>query len=98
VSYEFMKLLYGDHPYGRLTGGDTLSLPLIKREDLLAFHNTHFRPTTASSSRRATSAARSSWRSWRSGSARGHPRRTRAHRGSAHDADRIRAKVITRSA
>jgi len=44
VSYEFMKLLYGDHPYGRLTGGDTLSLPLIKREDLVAFHNTYFRP------------------------------------------------------
>jgi len=44
VSYEFMKLLYGDHPYGRLSGGDTLSLPLIKREDLVAFHNTHFRP------------------------------------------------------
>jgi zinc protease len=44
VSYEFMKLLYGDHPYGRLSGGDTLSLPLIKREDLVAFHNTYFRP------------------------------------------------------
>jgi zinc protease len=44
VSYEFMKLLYNDHPYGRLTGGDTLSLPRIKREDLVAFHNTHFRP------------------------------------------------------
>jgi len=44
VSYEFTKLLYGDHPYGRLSGGDTLSLPLIKREDLVAFHNTHFRP------------------------------------------------------
>ncbi|MBN2464977.1 insulinase family protein, partial [candidate division WOR-3 bacterium] len=44
VRYEFMKLLYGDHPYGRLSGGDTLSLPLIKREDLAAFHKTHFRP------------------------------------------------------
>ena len=44
VSLEFMKLLYGDHPYGRLTGGDTLSLALIKREDLVAFHGTYFRP------------------------------------------------------
>jgi len=23
VSYEFGKLLYGNHPYGRLSGGDT---------------------------------------------------------------------------
>jgi len=46
VRYEFMKLLYGDHPYGRLTGGDTLSLPLIKREDLVAFHGTYFRPNS----------------------------------------------------
>jgi len=44
VRYEFMKLLYGDHPYGRLTGGDTISLPLIEREDLVAFHGTYFRP------------------------------------------------------
>jgi zinc protease len=44
VSYEFGKLLYGDHPYGRLSGGDTLSLPLIKREDLIAFYNTYIRP------------------------------------------------------
>jgi zinc protease len=44
VSYEFMKLLYGDHPYGRLSDGDTVSIPLIKREDLVTFHNTYFRP------------------------------------------------------
>lgn len=44
VSYEFGKLLYGNHPYGRLSGGDTLSLPLIKHEDLVAFHNTYLRP------------------------------------------------------
>jgi len=44
VSYEFGKLLYGDKPYGRLTGGDTLSLPHIKREDLVAFYNTYLRP------------------------------------------------------
>ena len=44
VSYEFGKLLYGDKPYGRLTGGDTLSLPLIKREDLVAFYKAYIRP------------------------------------------------------
>ena len=44
VSYEFGKLLYGDKPYGRLTGGDTLSLPRIKREDLIAFYNAYMRP------------------------------------------------------
>jgi zinc protease len=44
VSYEFGKLLYGDAPYGRLTGGDTLSLPRIRREDLVSFYNTYVRP------------------------------------------------------
>lgn len=44
VSYDFGKLLYGDKPYGRLTGGDTLSLPLIKREDVVAFYGTYVRP------------------------------------------------------
>jgi zinc protease len=44
VSYEFQKLLYDDHPYGRLAGGDTVSIPLIKREDLVAFHQSYFRP------------------------------------------------------
>ena len=44
VSVEFGKLVYGDHPYGRQTGGDTTSLPLVKREDLMAFHSAYFRP------------------------------------------------------
>jgi zinc protease len=44
VSYEFGKLLYADHPYGRLTGGDTLSIPLLKREDLVTFYGTYVRP------------------------------------------------------
>ena len=44
VQVEFMKLSYGDYPYGHMTGGDTASLPLIKREDLIAFHDTYFRP------------------------------------------------------
>jgi zinc protease len=44
VGYEFGRLLYGDNPYGRLTGGDTASLPRIKREDLVGFYNTYVRP------------------------------------------------------
>ena len=44
VQVEFMKLSYGDYPYGHMTGGDTASLPLIKRKDLIAFYDTYFRP------------------------------------------------------
>jgi zinc protease len=44
VAIEFMRLSYGDHPYGHMTGGDTASLPLIRREDLIAFYGTYFRP------------------------------------------------------
>ena len=44
VAIEFMRLSYGDHPYGHMTGGDTGSLPLIRREDLIAFYDTYFRP------------------------------------------------------
>ena len=44
VTVEFGKLLYGDHPYGRLGSGDTTSIPLIRREDIVAFHSTYFRP------------------------------------------------------
>jgi zinc protease len=44
VDYEFGKLLFGNNPYGRLTGGDTLSLPRIRREDLVAFYNAYVRP------------------------------------------------------
>jgi zinc protease len=44
VDYEFGKLLYSNRPYGRLTDGDTLSLSLIKREDLVSFYDTYVHP------------------------------------------------------
>jgi predicted Zn-dependent peptidase len=44
VTVYFAKLVYGSHPYGRLGSGDTTSIPLLKREDLVAFHHTYFRP------------------------------------------------------
>ena len=44
VQVEFMKLAYGDHPYGHMTEGDTASLPRIGRENLVEFYRTYFRP------------------------------------------------------
>ncbi|MEY5026700.1 MAG: hypothetical protein RLZZ244_2228 [Verrucomicrobiota bacterium] len=40
------KLVYGGHPYGNLPTPD--SVRAISREDLVAFHKTHFRPNNAS--------------------------------------------------
>ncbi len=44
VDDEFNRLLFGDHPYGRPSGGDTSSLPRITVADMVAFHQTFFRP------------------------------------------------------
>jgi zinc protease len=44
VDQEFAKLLYGKLPYGHPEYGDTLSVPLIQREDLVAFHDTYVKP------------------------------------------------------
>ncbi len=44
VSLEFAKLVYQGLPYGNPTNGDTVSIPLIKREDLLTFHGTYVKP------------------------------------------------------
>ncbi|HTW91006.1 MAG TPA: pitrilysin family protein [bacterium] len=44
VDQEFIKLVYQGLPYGHPNYGDTLSIPLIKREDLLAFYNTYVKP------------------------------------------------------
>jgi zinc protease len=44
VSYTFGKLVFGDKSYGRLTRGDTTSIPSLRREDIVAFHRVHFRP------------------------------------------------------
>jgi zinc protease len=39
---EFRQLLYPDHPYGRPIEGTLESIPLIQREDLVAFYQTHY--------------------------------------------------------
>ena len=44
VAEEFDRLVYQGLPYGHPTYGDTLSIPLIKREDLVAFHGTYVKP------------------------------------------------------
>jgi zinc protease len=44
VGLEFAKLVYQGLPYGHPAYGDTVSIPLIKREDLVAFHSTYVKP------------------------------------------------------
>jgi zinc protease len=41
------KLLYGDHPWGQPDGGTFASIRGLKREDLIAFHRTWYRPNNA---------------------------------------------------
>lgn len=40
-------LLYGAHPYGRLTRGRTETVERLVRQDLVEFHTTRFRPRAA---------------------------------------------------
>jgi len=40
----FMKFLFGDHPYGRPSGGDERSLASINRKDIAGFYRTYFTP------------------------------------------------------
>jgi predicted Zn-dependent peptidase len=42
----FSGALMGSHPYARPVGGDEKSLPGIKRDDVAAFHETHYGPET----------------------------------------------------
>ena len=45
VSAEaFAALLFGTHPYGRPVEGIEASVPTITRDDLMRFHEAHFRP------------------------------------------------------
>ncbi len=44
VDQEFTKLVYQGLPYGHPNYGDTLSIPAINREDLIAFHRTYVKP------------------------------------------------------
>lgn len=45
ASRVFMKEIYGDHPYGAAPTPE--SVQALTREDLVAFHRTHFRPDNA---------------------------------------------------
>lgn len=45
LSRRFASLAYGTHPYGR--SASEVSLKAIKREDLIAFHRTHYTAQTA---------------------------------------------------
>lgn len=44
---EFRQLLYPDHPYGRPIEGTLESIPLIQRDDLVAFYRAHYAPQDA---------------------------------------------------
>ena len=43
----FDRLVYGFHPYGRPSAGTPESAAAITREDLVAFHKTHYVPSNA---------------------------------------------------
>ncbi len=42
VSIEFDRLMFGNHRYALPVNGDTNTIPLIKREDLIQFHKNNF--------------------------------------------------------
>lgn len=44
ASRTLFQVLYGDHPYGRTAAVTPELLAKVKREDLKAFHQQHFRP------------------------------------------------------
>ena len=43
----FLTKLYPEHPYGRLVEGQATTLAALKREDVVAFHQTHYRSNNA---------------------------------------------------
>ena len=44
----YNALLYGkDHPYGKSLGGDENSITGLKREDVVKFYETYYRPNNA---------------------------------------------------
>src|SRR5579863_1120260 len=47
IQLYFMKFLYGDHVYGRPSGGDEQSLANISRDDVAAFYRGHYTPGNA---------------------------------------------------
>jgi zinc protease len=48
VSWQaFLTLVYGAHPFGHPVEGTEVSVPTITRDDVLRFHEAHFRPNKA---------------------------------------------------
>jgi len=47
IQLYFMRFLYGDHLYGRPSGGDERSLANITRDDTAAFYRSHYKPGNA---------------------------------------------------
>jgi predicted Zn-dependent peptidase len=43
----FLRLMYGEHPYGHLPIGNALALGALELEDVAAFHAARFRPSRA---------------------------------------------------
>jgi len=43
----FLEKLYPQHPYGRLVEGQVTTLAGLKREDVIAYHQTYYRPNNA---------------------------------------------------
>ena len=40
----FQRVIYGNHPYAHLQGGTLGSIPRIRRDDVVKFHNTYYAP------------------------------------------------------
>jgi predicted Zn-dependent peptidase len=47
IGAYFNAYLYGNHPYGRPTGGDEKSLAAITRDDVARFYQTYYTPSSA---------------------------------------------------
>ncbi|MFP5262535.1 MAG: M16 family metallopeptidase [Blastocatellia bacterium] len=47
IGAYFNAYLYGNHPYGRPTGGDEKSLAAITRDDVARFYKTYYAPSAA---------------------------------------------------
>ncbi len=44
---RFRKIVYGEHPYGRLVEGDPGTIDSITREDIVRFYESYYRPNNA---------------------------------------------------
>jgi zinc protease len=74
----FDRLVFGFHPYGLPETGTTDTIAAITRDDLVAFHDKYFSPTTPSSPSSATSPRTKRWRPPRTCSGTGSAARSRS--------------------